>query len=227
MMRRRRRKRWMQNLKWSRCASPTDGPRTDLRYAQAQFCAAACDTTARRANHSKSVQPFAQKYSAFVLTQISGITPLVSPMEGRSRSSRTCGGMRWTPSVRQASAREAYGEVVWFGRRGAGVKSGRAKASSVATEAKEPFSGESTKQAVKPLRREGRDAPPVPVCSCAALFAQIARETAGAASTRSSLCPPTRRAGSRQQTSDAKRREIAKTRRRARFGLTPTAARGR
>src|SRR5437588_5257561 len=28
-----------------------------------------------------------------------------------------------------------------------------------------------------------------PVCSCALLFAQIARETAGAASTRSSLCP--------------------------------------
>ena len=45
----------------------------------------------------------------------------------------------------QASGREAYGEVVWFGRRGAGVKSGRGKASLVATEAKEPFSGESTK----------------------------------------------------------------------------------
>src|SRR3954462_12701516 len=29
-----------------------------------------------------------------------------------------------------------------------------------------------------------------PVCSCALLFAQIARETAGAASTRSSLRPP-------------------------------------
>src|SRR5215208_8178179 len=28
-----------------------------------------------------------------------------------------------------------------------------------------------------------------PVCSCAVLLAQIARETAGAASTRSSLCP--------------------------------------
>ena len=43
----------------------------------------------------------------------------------------------------QASAREAYGEVVWFGRRGAGVK----LAGSVPpiTEAKEPFSGESTK----------------------------------------------------------------------------------
>src|SRR5437763_9798152 len=35
-----------------------------------------------------------------------------------------------------------------------------------------------------------------PVCSCAFLFAQIARETAGAASTRSSLRPLTKRAGS-------------------------------
>ena len=38
----------------------------------------------------------------------------------------------------------------------------------------------------KPLRREGRNAPPVPVCSCAFLLCAIARETAGAASTRSS-----------------------------------------
>src|SRR5437773_9466662 len=37
-----------------------------------------------------------------------------------------------------------------------------------------------------------------PVCSCALLFAQIARETAGAASTRSSLRPLTKRAGSYQ-----------------------------
>src|SRR6266540_4200637 len=35
-----------------------------------------------------------------------------------------------------------------------------------------------------------------PVCSCALLFAQIARETAGAASTRSSLRPLNKRAGS-------------------------------
>src|SRR5258705_12984123 len=35
-----------------------------------------------------------------------------------------------------------------------------------------------------------------PVCSCALLFAQIARETAGAASTRSSLRPLKKRAGS-------------------------------
>jgi len=45
----------------------------------------------------------------------------------------------------QASARGAYGEVVWFGRRGAGVKSGRSESFSGATEAKEPFSGKSTK----------------------------------------------------------------------------------
>src|SRR6266404_5778770 len=35
-----------------------------------------------------------------------------------------------------------------------------------------------------------------PVCSCAFLLAQIARKTAGAASTRSSLRPLTKRAGS-------------------------------
>jgi hypothetical protein len=60
-----------------------------------------------------------------------------------------------------------------------------------ATVAKEPFTGESTKQAVKPLRREGRDAPAEPVCSCARFYAQIAHETAGAARTRSSLRPLT------------------------------------
>src|SRR5215216_3681265 len=42
--------------------------------------------------------------------------------EGRSRSSRTCGEMRWTRKARWTYAPDAYGEVVWFGRRGAGVK---------------------------------------------------------------------------------------------------------
>jgi hypothetical protein len=51
-----------------------------------------------------------------------------------------------------------------------------------------------------------------PVCSCAVLFAQIARETAGAASTRSSLRPLTKRAGSFWQASGATRRENAQTR---------------
>src|SRR6476660_8787960 len=65
--------------------------------------------------------------------------------EGRSRSSRTRGEMRWTRELRLTCVARAYGEVVWFGRRGAGAKSGRSETSLVATEAKEPFSGESTK----------------------------------------------------------------------------------
>jgi hypothetical protein len=51
--------------------------------------------------------------------------------------------MRWTLMARQTCAPEAYGEVVWFGRRGAGVKL-RGNL-CVTTEAKEPFSGKSTK----------------------------------------------------------------------------------
>ena len=41
--------------------------------------------------------------------------------EGRSRSSRTRSEMRWTLMARKTYAPEAYGEVVWFGRRGAGA----------------------------------------------------------------------------------------------------------
>jgi hypothetical protein len=55
------------------------------------------------------------------------------------------GGMRWTPRPRLTSVAEAYGEVVWSWRRGAGVKSTRGESVSGATEAKEPFSGESSK----------------------------------------------------------------------------------
>jgi hypothetical protein len=40
---------------------------------------------------------------------------LVSPDErGGSRSSRTCGGMRWTRKLRLTSAADVYGENVWF-----------------------------------------------------------------------------------------------------------------
>src|SRR5205823_10491006 len=49
-----------------------------------------------------------------------------------------------------------------------------------------------------------------PVCSCALLFAQIARETAGAASTRSSLRPQSSGGQIKMQTSDAMRRKKAK-----------------
>jgi hypothetical protein len=53
--------------------------------------------------------------------------------------------MRWTLNARETYAQEAYGEVVWFGRRGAGAKPKGSESFSGATEAKEPFSGESTK----------------------------------------------------------------------------------
>src|ERR1700744_5399256 len=59
----------------------------------------------------------------------------------------------------------------------------------VATVAIKPVAGESTKETVKPLSREGRTASAEPVCSCAFSFVQLAHETAGAARTRSSLRP--------------------------------------
>jgi hypothetical protein len=40
---------------------------------------------------------------------------------------------------------DAYGEVAWFWRRGAGVKFSRSESFARATEAKEPFSGKSAK----------------------------------------------------------------------------------
>src|SRR5829696_3618415 len=49
-----------------------------------------------------------------------------------------------------------------------------------------------------------------PVCSCAVLLALIARETAGAASTRSSLHPLNSGGQTKMQTSGAMRREKAK-----------------
>jgi hypothetical protein len=47
--------------------------------------------------------------------------------------------------ARSTYAPEAYGEVVWFWRRGAGVKSERGEASQGATVARKPFTGKSTK----------------------------------------------------------------------------------
>ena len=61
--------------------------------------------------------------------------------------------------------------------------------SGKATVARKPFTEESTKETVKPLRREGRSVPAEPVCSCASSLPEFAHETAGAARTRSSLRP--------------------------------------
>ena len=81
---------------------------------------------------------------------------------------------------------EAYGEVVWFGRRGAGVKLAIRSAGDGGKRAVLREEHEVSRKAIAQGRPECSSCP---VCSCAVLFAQIARGTAGAASTRSSLRP--------------------------------------
>ena len=100
--------------------APSGASRNDGSYKAASFVRArtngrcACDKITRRANQQKPVQPSCEKYSAFAVGQISDLNPPVSPDErGGSRSSRTCGGMRWTRMCRRRTARDAYGEVVW------------------------------------------------------------------------------------------------------------------
>src|SRR5437764_9221623 len=104
---------------------------------------------------------------------------------------------------------DAYGEVVWPGRRCAGVKFSRSQL----------LGGDGGKRAVHRGERaisrkaiaQGRpECSRCPVCSCALLFAQIARETAGAASTRSSLRPLSSGGQTKMQTSGDQRREKAK-----------------
>src|SRR6186997_3151438 len=108
--------------------------------------------------------------------------------EGRWPSSRTRGEMRWTRELRLTCVARAYGEVVWFGRRGAGAK----------LRGVYFLRGDGGKRAVlrgehevsrKAIAQGRPECCRCPVCSCAVLLAQIARETAGAASTRSSLRP--------------------------------------
>ena len=115
--------------------------------------------------------------------------------EGRWPSSRTRGEMRWTRKLRLTCAAQAYGEVVWFGRRGAGAK----------LRGVYFLRGDGGKRAVlrgehevsrKAIAQGRPECCRCPVCSCAVLFVQIAREIAGAASTRSSLRPLNKRARS-------------------------------
>src|SRR5438477_12400103 len=101
--------------------------------------------------------------------------------------------MRWTLVARQTCAPEAYGEVVWFGCRGAGVKRAIRSAGDGGKRAVLREEHEVSRKAIAQGRPECSRCP---VCSCASCYAQIARGTAGAASTRSSLRPPKKRAGS-------------------------------
>src|SRR5205085_11513370 len=67
--------------------------------------------------------------------------PLRGVSADRHDEGRGCGGRE----VRKTVAHDAYGKSVWSRRRGAGVNaSGGRSIPQGATEAKEPFSGEST-----------------------------------------------------------------------------------
>jgi hypothetical protein len=59
------------------------------------------------------VQSLLQKYSDLQKTQITFIPIPSRPTEGRSRSSRTRDGMRWTRGGTLTNVQLADGEVVW------------------------------------------------------------------------------------------------------------------
>ncbi len=135
------------------------------------------------------VQPFATKYSAFVAGQITRITPRVSRrMRGvghRHERAVRCDGRRWR-------ARRT--------RRTRTVKSCGSGAAVLALSPREAklLGGDGGKRAVlrgehevsrKAIAQGRPECSAEPVCSCARSYAQIARETAGAACTRSSLRP--------------------------------------
>jgi hypothetical protein len=126
--------------------------------------------SARRANHfdfAESCQVLKSKIFCFTETKIRRITrPVPAHPRDASRSSRNVGlGMRWT-LWRQVLAPDesaaAYGEVVWSWRRDPGVYPVRLCGPGNGDN-KRPLTGESTKEAVKPLRGESRDVSAVPV----------------------------------------------------------------
>ena len=125
-----------------------------------------------------------QRYDSARLTRYEGRC-------ARHQRAVRCGGRG---SCARRTQLIADGEVVWSWRPGAGAKF--CESHRGATVARKPVTGESAKEAVKPLRREGRSVSAEPVCSCARSLCAIARETAGAARTRSSLRPLIERAGS-------------------------------
>ena len=97
--------------------------------------------------------------------------------------------MRWTRELRLTCAAQTYGEVVWFGRRGAGAKSGRSESFSRGDGGKRAVLREEHEVSRKAIAQGRPECFRCPVCSCAFCLTQTARGTAGAASTRSSLRP--------------------------------------
>jgi hypothetical protein len=86
---------------------------------QGNFGSTACGKTTRRANHRHRVQPSREKYSCFLLTQITGLfTAVPHPMRGAYRDRH--GRWVWDAMAATASGAKAPdetlvadGEVVW------------------------------------------------------------------------------------------------------------------
>ena len=170
-------------------ACPPYGSRTDLLCPQAQSRTRLrqIGTTGKSVKNLSS--PSRKNIPLSFSAQISGITPPVS------RQMRGV-GHRHERAVRCDGRESATRRARWK-RTAKSCGSGAAVLALSPREAK-LLAGDGGKRAV--LREEhevsrkaiaqGRpECSRCPVCSCAVLFAQIARETAGAASTRSSLRP--------------------------------------
>ena len=193
------------------CGYNSYAPRTDLLRAQAQFHSLACDKLARRANHLKTCPvPRAKIFRFRSHANHRHNSARLTADEGRWPSSRTRGEMRWTQRAATDVCARAYGEVVWFGRRGAGVKSERSEASLAGDGGKRAVLREEHEVSRKAIAQGRPECSRCPVCSCAVLFAQIARETAGAASTRSSLRPQFSKRANEDANLGRQRRENAK-----------------
>ena len=112
-----------------------------------------------------SVKPENQKYSAFLVGQISGIGPPVSPERGAARDRHErCGEMRWTPESRRRTWPRRTAKTCGPD---APTLAPSLRIHSQATVARKP--GHRGERAIsrKPLRREGRMFSAEPVCSCA------------------------------------------------------------
>ena len=189
---------------WARCrfAHPTD--RELICVARKRI---ACSGLRQINTTGKSflifrnrVKPGNQKYSAFVLTQITRITPPVSRQmwDARDRHERAvrCDGRgwrarrtRWKRTVKSCGSGAAVLALSWRLRIDPSDRA-RYPADDGGKRAVLRGEHEVSRKAIAQGRPECSRCP---VCSCAVLFAQIARETAGAASTRSSLRPQFRR----------------------------------
>src|SRR3954451_10270617 len=126
--------------------------------------------------------------------------------EGRSRTSRTRGEMRWTLTVRSTFAPEAYGEVVWFGRRGAGVKRAIRSAGDGGKRAVLRGEHEVSRKAIA----QGR--PECSACTCMLVCPFVcANRTRDRGCSKHPVfpAPSDRRGQTKMQASDAMRREIA------------------